>query len=146
MQDWRAGGRMIGELVEYGGCRPAAVYGHDSSADAGAEIEDAGEYVLLTLPMPAELGSPVEADLANVADSWQQLGEQRQFARALPRTWRTALRCVDRLCCAVAARHCFGTIRCHHTPGSFVPAKSPVATVIAGDLNTASSRQHQENV
>ena len=27
--------------------------------------------------------------------------------RALPRTWRTVpLRCVDRLCCAVAARHC----------------------------------------
>ena len=46
-------------------------------------------------------------------------------------------------CCSEAL---FSTIRCHHTPGSFVPAKSPVATVIAGHLNTASSRQHQENV
>ena len=38
------------------------------------------------------------------------------------------LRCVDRLCCCFAARHWVSTRCCHHTPGFFVPATSPVAT------------------
>ena len=39
--------------------------------------------------------------------------------RALPPMWYTVpLRCVDRLCCCVAARHWVSTQCCHLTPGS----------------------------
>ena len=50
---------------------------------------------------------------------------------------------------AYAALSQRGTVWHHPVPshaGLFVPAKSPVATVIAGHLNTASSCRHQENV
>ena len=83
MQDRSACGGMIGELVEYGGDCPSTVYRHDPAADAGAEFEDSGEHLLLSLPVGAEFGTAVKADLANVVDSWQQLGEQRQLPGTL---------------------------------------------------------------
>ena len=57
-----------------------------------------------------------------------------------------ALRCVvDRLpllrCSEALGQHS----RCCHHAGLFVPATSPVATVIAGHLTTASSRGHQRS-
>ena len=55
------------------------------------------------------------------------------------------LRCVDRLCCCVAARHWRSFSLPLSTPGSSSRQRRPWRPVCAGHLSTASSRGHQQS-